>query len=629
MPKGVRLPTFFFQNTIQKSVKIKYKLHFSEYMSSKSLALMVSFCLMFCTTILPFSSAEDEWTENEPLTWGIEYDWSNLEEDVEIVSGYPLRDVIDDMTNAANYAGFNLTYVQASSGSTLFYIEQWEGTEIVTITDADGDPHYVNKRFTTFTLRQGMLYDAALLFNWDDENETIDGTLSYEMNQLTIIDAMYTEYVTADLEIVGADLWMTTDFEMSMSVGVSGQIEAGGESVAVDTRLDIEIGHEITSMDSEMRLHEPNDVYDRLQSADNGENVNPDCGWSFCGGTISTSFNTTSEYQVSVTGLPTEEIGLEVDEFDLQISDSYPDSGSDIRDFDFELSYDFRCCDTQVVEVDSGTSLNVKEAYALPMTPGMSETMAFSLYSALDGSDSNPNMAEIIGEEYEGWLDDMSDDLEGSDVFVCNNGEEIPVSWVNDGEDDCSDGSDEGVEDGVLTEFEQKLDVMLAALDDSNIEKTLSAFDEKLNNLVSDYELAAPYGGAEIFALWNDEEARFVGMMVIVRDDINGTWYNLLGPESNIYSDAPIPVSIEYLTGSDAELAEQQAHHDVTLRSLAPEENHDSSGVRDALGDDSESSEGTTDSDGEDLGNRIPTLSLFTTISLLGLVALGRERSNR
>ncbi len=35
---------------------------------------------------------------------------------------------------------------------------------------------------------------------------------------------------------------------------------------------------------------------------------------------------------------------------------------------------------------------------------------------------------------------------EESEVFVCDNGNEIPMDWVNDGMDDCGDNSDEGVE---------------------------------------------------------------------------------------------------------------------------------------------------------------------------------------
>ena len=42
------------------------------------------------------------------------------------------------------------------------------------------------------------------------------------------------------------------------------------------------------------------------------------------------------------------------------------------------------------------------------------------------------------------WVQPGSDDDEGSDdVFVCDNGNEIPMDWVNDGMDDCGDNSDE------------------------------------------------------------------------------------------------------------------------------------------------------------------------------------------
>ena len=52
--------------------------------------------------------------------------------------------------------------------------------------------------------------------------------------------------------------------------------------------------------------------------------------------------------------------------------------------------------------------------------------------------------------KHAGTYEDVIDALmNGGDddesLFICDNGEEIPLSWVNDGEEDCDDGSDEGV----------------------------------------------------------------------------------------------------------------------------------------------------------------------------------------
>ena len=44
------------------------------------------------------------------------------------------------------------------------------------------------------------------------------------------------------------------------------------------------------------------------------------------------------------------------------------------------------------------------------------------------------------------WDEEEDDGME--DMFVCDDGEEIPWSWVNDGEEDCSGGEDEDQDDG-------------------------------------------------------------------------------------------------------------------------------------------------------------------------------------
>ena len=74
---------------------------------------------------------------------------------------------------------------------------------------------------------------------------------------------------------------------------------------------------------------------------------------------------------------------------------------------------------------------------------------------AFDYSDANGD-GSLDYEELEHWIstmgdgdDDDGDDDDGSDsdnepdMWMCDNGEEIPEDWVNDGEEDCEDGSDE------------------------------------------------------------------------------------------------------------------------------------------------------------------------------------------
>ena len=65
-----------------------------------------------------------------------------------------------------------------------------------------------------------------------------------------------------------------------------------------------------------------------------------------------------------------------------------------------------------------------------------------------DYSDANGD-GSLDYEELEHWISTMGDDDDSEEMFLCDDGnEEIPMDWVNDGEEDCEDGSDEYDDDG-------------------------------------------------------------------------------------------------------------------------------------------------------------------------------------
>lgn len=538
---------------------------------------------------IPTAAAE----ESDNLIWGVGYEWSNLNSDVDSLAGVSVAEMLGEFSEAADFAGFNLTILQISSGESAVFVEQWNNDTILDVQDGSGNSHYVTTRMTELTVRHGVLLDVGVLSDWADENASYDVSLYSDAEMVVTLDMLYTEYVTADLDLVAVDLTGSAYFEGSYMVGTDLYVEGGNETLDWQVELDVSMSWSLESLELEWVLDEPLDIYSQAQDEVKPGSVEYYCGewnsttgeyFSRCG-EMTGEYTTQSDYSISLTGLPADEIGLEADEFDLIISDSFPDSGTFTEEVNEGFYFSFEDSGQDVTVYSDSPAITAYETEGAPLPPAMGIALGMGSEAAFVGSGSTESMAEAIEVAVENWGDNVEESVEGDDVFVCDDGEEIPASWVNDGEGDCADGSDEGVveESGPADIFEEKLQEIAAAFIESNFLKTSEAFGEKLEDLLSGYEADYAYSDGELYSLWSDDEARYVGIQMLVETDSYDT-YALFGPDLDTYADAPTGISLQYYIGDDAEIALAESEDEDTLEELAPVSEHDLAALEEMLG---------------------------------------------
>ncbi|MBF93146.1 MAG: hypothetical protein CMB78_05165 [Euryarchaeota archaeon] len=163
--------------------------------------------------------------------------------------------------------------------------------------------------------------------------------------------------------------------------------------------------------------------------------------------------------------------------------------------------------------------------------------------------------------------------------FLCDDGYYIPSYFVDDGEEDCYDGSDEGSsDDGILDKYER----MAEELEASNLEKTMEAFSERLEALMEDNFPDEPlYELEDLCAtmLWSPSEMRVFGMAIVLEGRI------LLGPSiTNVNSHPITMINAEFLSGQAAKDAKSGTESQVDLDDMAPESMHDVQELYEILG---------------------------------------------
>ena len=659
--------------------------------------LSASICLLLLTSMAPTVAAVGP---SDSVIWGISYDWANYENDIEEITGIDTNAANEDLEAAADYAGFLLESDQVISGMTQFFIESWDDDETVEITDANGDTHEVTKRVTELTIRHGNLGDMGFTAAWTDENESIDIWMSASTEQLFVIDAVYTEYVDAELMVYGGDLDMSGEFALESNMEFNLQVIAADEVLAPELGMGFSVSFEIPSINSPWRTDEPLDYLHHLSEEPTGDSNdstdNGSVGDEYQSGLIEGDFSTITGYSMmlSIEGIPAEDFDINLDAFNVQLSDSIPGQGifSEEMNVLSGAAWDWECPPVGGVEnvninPSSNGTVSAQCGLAPPISMGMASMMAISMMSALDSGVQE--LFSAIEEQVGAWMEEIAPE---EDTFVCDNGEEIPAEWENDGEIDCEDGSDENEsggggtytcdngqvipeawvndgeedcedgsdEDGSEDVFQKYID-MFEALNNSNLEKTMEAFGEKLEVLLEDNDPSEPLANLDDMCpimFWDTSNSRVLGMALMATDE--GDDYEvLLGPEILGVKQHSYELSVLYLTGQDAADAKLDALGLSELRDLAPESKHDVEELYDILGEDflPDLDQTDTDEDGvidyfdqdddgdgmfdwedpdplsppepvedESTGNSVPGLGIIATISLMGAAMLVPRR---
>ena len=120
-------------------------------------------------------------------------------------------------------------------------------------------------------------------------------------------------------------------------------------------------------------------------------------------------------------------------------SDEYDDDNSDDNDDhdnDGDDDYTFYCSnDGEDYAESMGGILCPEGPGVTPECPNGESCVCIDVDGSCDDGDDDWG--------YYADDDDGSDSDNEQDMFICNNGNEIPMDWVNDGMDDCGDNSDE------------------------------------------------------------------------------------------------------------------------------------------------------------------------------------------
>jgi len=589
-------------------------------MNKKSLVYLI--VLLFAVTTPATSVTAAPPTEESEFYYGVEYDWNSINPDIENFTGLDLPEIFSEFMGAASDAGFELIIGQINSGSSNIYTHYSEDISSQTIKDIDNMDVNVWSRTNDVTIRHGGLVDGIFMTEWLEQSFGSDPTgfdieIELGLQNMLNVDITYIEYFNDDNHLVGADMAFSISTSSDLGFSFDAEIQGNGENIPVDFDLDMSYGFSITNSQTEWRLNSPSPVYTSFSSGSGGVwdcNINYDCG------TIDGDFDASIDYSFSVSGIPTEDFGLDEGEFDIEVSDMISKTNLQFSELIEDVNVEFDMGDSMVVDLGDGPSTNVVTCNSCP--PG--NPLMFLMMGEVIAN-SGQTFAEEIADEF---VDNLGDDI--LEIFGIED---------TDDEDEQNNQDEQEVDDDSMDgEISNELQNILDAMADSNLQNVMTTFGENLQNRMNDIETLDefPYTNGMFAPLWSSEHATVVGVGLYVEDD-NGS-YVMAGPNTQGYgSIPPTQMSLRYLTGIDAMNAANAIESADELEEIVDVDQHDVNQIAEDLEaagvdigdieftspvDDSSNTDGSEVSEAEEKAESDGLLPFASPISVLAVIAL-------
>ena len=521
-------------------------------MKKKSLVYIIVILFAVTTPVTSVSAAPP--TEEAEFYYGVEYDWNSVNPDIENFTGLDLPEFFAEIMGAADDAGFELIIGQINTGSSNVYVHYTEDVTPRTIQDINGQDVDVWSRTTDVTLRHGGLVDGVFMTEWSETKETfgsqetkIDIDASTSIQNMLNVDMVFTEYLNNDYDLVGADMEFSIETQLATGLSIDALFKGDGESLPIDFDFGMSYGYSITDSTSQWRLQQPDSVYKDISENENYYWHCPDCG------TLTGDYDGSIDYSVELTGIPTEEFGLDQGEFDIEISDEITKSNKSY-DATMEAEFEYVSGDEMTVDLGNGDGLTTTVQTCETCPPG-NPVMFMMMGNVIAGA------SQAFAEEI---VDEFSENLSGDLTNIFGLGEEDR----NDTEEESDEPS-------------EKIMEIVEAIIDSNLGEVMEAFGENLNSRMETIEPLEefPYTDGMWAPMWSNQYAAVVGVGVYVMDE-NGA-YTMAGPETSGYSSSNLPatMSIRYLTGTDANTAAEDMEDADELSDIVDVNQHDLSQI--------------------------------------------------